>query len=131
MDLDHFIAARSLKLHQATSLQKRPLLHNTPLTFVITIGVYATFKWTFGDQKFAVLSSLCLFNAWITHQLRDALRRGLWLYPIWTDTAALSISSYLMCLLVLFLFEVVVLEAIFKSFETIAIVDNIRNLIDV
>merc|ERR1711894_464761 len=115
MDIDHFLEAGSLKLERALSLPRRPIFHNTPLTFLLSILLYTAVKVISNDQKLAVLSSLCLFNAWITHQLRDALRRGLWMYPVMANREPLSMFCYLSYLLVLFLFELFVLEMFYYS----------------
>ena len=59
LDLDHFLAARSFSLGAATSLSKRPFLHNTPLVFAIAILTYLSVKWiTTGMRKNGLLSAL-------------------------------------------------------------------------
>ena len=110
MDLDHFVAARSFKLSDATSLARRPFLHNTPLVFLISVIVFFCVKHLARDFKTAFLWSMCLLNAWLTHQLRDALRRGLWLQPLMQDTGPLTMKQYIMSLFSLFMIQSIALQ---------------------
>jgi hypothetical protein len=85
LDADHFLAARSLRLVDATRLPTRPFGH--AVAFVAASSLAA-----------AVLTphpayGLLLAAAWGSHQLRDALRRGLWLWPA-GSTPPLSLPTY-------------------------------------
>ncbi|CAF1067674.1 unnamed protein product, partial [Brachionus calyciflorus] len=82
--LDHFIAARSFKLQAATSLEKRPFLHNS--LFLIISNTILVFI----DKKF----SLLFFVSWFSHHIRDANRRGLWLGSLYT-TSPINDGLYL------------------------------------
>jgi hypothetical protein len=91
VDVDHFIAAASLHLSDATNLQARPFGHAFIFIFAASLVSYLIFKSTrLAWQTFTAL--LC-------HQLRDALRRGLWLWPLKFSTPAFSLCAVLACYL--------------------------------
>ncbi|XP_055626058.1 transmembrane protein 267 [Toxorhynchites rutilus septentrionalis] len=76
IDLDHFIEARSFHLHDATNLKNRPFLHNSMIFLVLII---LTISATIAQDSLPVSLWLAVtFIAFFTHQLRDAIRRGLW-----------------------------------------------------
>ena len=127
MDLDHFLSAKSFKLDKALSLPSRPPFHNTPLTFLLAFVIYIAVYWTVNDQKLSLMSALSLVNAWISHQLRDALRRGLWLYPVMPDTEPLSMPQYLSALFCLFFLEFVILEVTFK-YKLMLMMNNLNHV---
>lgn len=90
VDCDHFLAAGSLRLASATSLATRPLAHC--LWAVPPAAALA------GLLTKQVRSSLLVTSAIFSHQLRDAIRRGLWLWPVRAElgsTAPLSWPVYL------------------------------------
>ena len=72
LDFDHFLAARSLSLEAATQLSSRPLGHSVLFICVCTLF----FHLAFSSPMYSVLVSSALFS----HQLRDALRRGFYLW---------------------------------------------------
>jgi hypothetical protein len=84
VDVDHFIAAGSLTLHDATNLQTRQwcLFHN-PLACI----VLATLSHCYGLRP--RLAALLIIGMG-THILRDAQRTGILLYP-WGVTPAIPI----------------------------------------
>ncbi|OWF50613.1 transmembrane protein 267-like [Mizuhopecten yessoensis] len=98
VDVDHVIAARSINLHDLTSLPSRPHFHAT--TIIIPIAVIL---WTLGDvyrdSFFGLLCPLFIV-AWLSHHIRDAARRGLWLPPF-GSTPVLSQSLYIVTLMAL------------------------------
>lgn len=73
LDVDHFLAAASLRLNDAMTLSTRPFGH--AVLFVVTSVAIVR----------AVLPSsdawLLLAVAWGSHHLRDSIKRGLWLAP--------------------------------------------------
>ncbi|CAN0491457.1 unnamed protein product, partial [Scytosiphon promiscuus] len=73
LDLDHFLAAGSIRLSQATGLSNRPWCHSVVALFVAALVTSAL---THNKRAAAAV-----FSAGASHQLRDATRRGLWLYP--------------------------------------------------
>ncbi|XP_058463730.1 transmembrane protein 267 [Malaya genurostris] len=76
IDLDHFIEAKSLSLHDATNLTERPFLHNSSIFLILLISMIGAIA-----SKVQYSMSLWLtvnFIAFFTHQLRDAIRRGFW-----------------------------------------------------
>ena len=73
MDLDHFIAAGSWRLSDATSLPSRPFMHAvTTIVFITAVLAY------FPSQRH---NAVLVFVATMSHQIRDAVRRGLWFWP--------------------------------------------------
>lgn len=73
LDADHFIAARSLRLGAALTLPSRPFGHAA--AFVVAAAAAA------GLVSPRSPLWLLLITSWGSHQLRDAMRRGLWLWP--------------------------------------------------
>ncbi|CAM9877347.1 unnamed protein product, partial [Ectocarpus fasciculatus] len=73
LDLDHFLAAGSLRLSRATGLAGRPWGHCVAALIVAALAVAAL--------THNARAAFCVFSAGATHQLRDSTRRGLWLYP--------------------------------------------------
>ncbi|GBM61836.1 Transmembrane protein 267 [Araneus ventricosus] len=91
VDLDHFLMAKSLKFKDAISLSSRPPFHNTTFVamFAISLILVMHFK---GNELFENIGWYILVAA-ISHHLRDAQRRGLWLWP-WR-TRPLNYTNYL------------------------------------
>nr|XP_002739951.1 PREDICTED: transmembrane protein C5orf28 homolog [Saccoglossus kowalevskii] len=97
LDIDHFISAKSLKLKDAVSLPSRPLFHATSLIPVIA-SVIALIEY-FCAGKYRLKPVWLIFTtAWLSHHLRDAVRRGLWFWPI-GSTPALPYWLYMICIL--------------------------------
>ncbi|CAH1964038.1 unnamed protein product [Acanthoscelides obtectus] len=79
IDLDHFVAARSLRLEDATNLKHRPPLHCSTFPLLTCfILLLASYHLEMIELK---RSTLILFAAFFTHHVRDGTRRGLWIYP--------------------------------------------------
>lgn len=78
IDLDHFLEARSLSLHAATSITYRPFLHcsTIPLILLCTFCIISCLNYF---KTSLALGILCC--AFITHHTRDAIRRGYWFCP--------------------------------------------------
>ncbi|XP_012278053.1 transmembrane protein 267 [Orussus abietinus] len=80
VDLDHFIVARSWKLHDATHLERRPFLHCSTLPiiiwlFLLSISIMYNLPNT-NDYAWIILAGF------LSHHIRDATRRGMWFCPI-------------------------------------------------
>ena len=82
MDVDHFLAAGSFRLDAALHLSRRPFGH----ALIAPVAALAIGR----CRRPGVLCA----TAWLSHQLRDALRRGLWLWPL-ASTPALPWRGYL------------------------------------
>ncbi|KAK7497776.1 hypothetical protein BaRGS_00010910 [Batillaria attramentaria] len=80
IDVDHFLAAKSLQLQDAVNLKHRPPFHSTSLVLMLTSTLWCVSSLlpTLPLKKPALL----LLTAWLSHHLRDANRRGLWFPPI-------------------------------------------------
>lgn len=84
IDIDHFIEANSWTLHGATHLSRRPFAHSVIFAVVLPISIYLAHRliWTSTTHHSSIYWGLFSWNVLISHQLRDALRRGLWLWPL-------------------------------------------------
>ncbi|XP_076622818.1 transmembrane protein 267 [Colletes latitarsis] len=80
IDVDHFIAACSWKLSDATHLQKRPFMHCTtlPIALWFMLNFYSSI---FNHPKLSYYSWMMLAS-FLSHHIRDGTRRGLWFCPI-------------------------------------------------
>lgn len=95
VDADHFLAARSLSLSRATSRSRRPPAHSA-LLLAACVAVTALCqpwlaRWlrrrvprAYGPSVTSAASHLpaLVLAAWGAHLLRDAARRGVWLWPL-------------------------------------------------
>eukprot|EP00050_Salpingoeca_kvevrii_P009861 m.5235 g.5235 ORF g.5235 m.5235 type:complete len:216 (+) comp2491_c0_seq1:67-714(+) len=104
IDADHFFAARSLHLGDALALgTERPPLHSTLVLALIVLVAAAIARvlpaqTNIGSAARAVPWMLSV--AFFTHHLRDAYRRGFWLYPL-PFTVPIRRSTYLVVLAIL------------------------------
>jgi len=89
LDLDHFLAAGSLRLQDATRLSHRPFGHA-----LLAAGCLGALAALLTRQR---RKGVLVATAILSHQLRDALRRGMWLFPL-GSTAPLPFPVYLVCL---------------------------------
>eukprot|EP01031_Cornospumella_fuschlensis_P038235 gene38235-46462_t len=83
LDVDHFIAAGSASLSDATSLPHRPFGHALAFVPCVSILYYVLTK----NSRIAKL----LFVSLLSHHLRDAMKRGLWLWPMEYSTPPIPI----------------------------------------
>ncbi|CDS41119.1 hypothetical transcript [Echinococcus multilocularis] len=88
VDIDHFIATGSLSIKAAQSLPGRPFLHWSgclvALAVVLLVGSSMIQHHWFAVPRLVrqtVDGGWITLVAWSSHQLRDSLRRGLWLWP--------------------------------------------------
>lgn len=106
LDVDHFLAANSWTITAATHLQLRPFGHSVLFACSIPIGVYIGVRWcssagTTSHQASAIYWAIFSWSALFSHQLRDALRRGLWFYPLNYSSPPLSKLTVLVIYLVM------------------------------
>ncbi|EEY67141.1 uncharacterized protein PITG_04076 [Phytophthora infestans T30-4] len=79
LDIDHFIAAGALNLAKATHLHGRPFGHS--VTFIIAV-VWLVTRYSKKCQARKRRNRVSfIVVAWLSHQLRDGMRRGLWFWP--------------------------------------------------
>ncbi|RVE47646.1 hypothetical protein evm_007743 [Chilo suppressalis] len=98
IDIDHFMVARSLHFKDLFGLKQRGIFHCTTLWLVITA---TSFLYSYLCSKNNILvATFMLFIAFTSHHLRDANRRGFWLYPL-GHTAA--VPTYMYIILTMFL----------------------------
>eukprot|EP00981_Chlorochromonas_danica_P011116 scaffold3756_cov180-Ochromonas_danica.AAC.8 len=94
VDVDHFLAARSLSLYNATHLPARPFGHAVLFILLITLLIYGITS----SRGYAAM----VFCSLTCHQLRDGLRRGLWLWPLGsTSPLPLTVVLLLYAMLIL------------------------------
>lgn len=84
LDADHFLSARSASLDSALHLPGRPLGHALPVAVLLAAMVEAGAALIRRHARWLWMprwpGAMCLL-AWVSHQLRDACRRGMWLWP--------------------------------------------------
>ncbi|XP_055536911.1 transmembrane protein 267 isoform X3 [Wyeomyia smithii] len=83
IDLDHFIEAKSFHLEDATSLSRRPFLHNSSIFMALLGSIVVAVS--LPQHLLASLWLSVTFVAFFTHQLRDAIRRGFWFRAPYLD----------------------------------------------
>ena len=83
LDVDHFIAARSLAIKDALKLPNRPFAHNTTVILAGAALLYLLFHCypNLGAPFTRGLPLMFLISTF-SHHLRDADRRGIWLGPL-------------------------------------------------
>ena len=84
VDVDHFLAAGSLSLAEATALPRRPLTHSLTLGLVLVVA----------SELWLGRWGLAVSLPYLQHLLRDGMRRGLWLWPL-GHTPPLTLAVYL------------------------------------
>lgn len=91
IDVDHFLAAKSLRIQDALNLPSRPAFHSTSLIFLATFSLYAISKYCFCLRRYPWV----FFLSALQHHTRDATRRGYSLPPF-GSTPPLPTILYLM-----------------------------------
>ncbi|KAH9390676.1 hypothetical protein TYRP_022820 [Tyrophagus putrescentiae] len=90
IDVDHIFAAGSLNIAAMASLERRPVMHNTPLVVLISAAAFLSFHLfscqfsSFNKEHHHLhlhLLWLHFLVASLTHHIRDGLRHGL-LFPL-------------------------------------------------
>ncbi|WAR29641.1 TM267-like protein, partial [Mya arenaria] len=98
VDVDHFIAAKSLSLEAALSLPSRPPFHATTVIFLVDLILLIMAAILKSGTPLTL--ALMFTVAWFSHHVRDGTRRGLWLPPF-TETPPLSGLAYLGLIMVI------------------------------
>lgn len=128
LDLDHFLAAGSLwNLHGALRLKDRPPGHCLTSLFALTALCWASIQYGNGSgnrrdrlhhsfcccrcsssccgwwprKEDSVRYSLLFLSATLSHQLRDAIRRGIWFCHIGVSTSPIPFGIYLIMIVML------------------------------
>jgi hypothetical protein len=94
LDVDHFIAARSLRPSLALALTERPFGH--ALLFLVAATALAACCAATAPRVVPAMAPLAVAVAWGTHQLRDATKRGFFLWPLRAHTPAVPYAVYLL-----------------------------------
>lgn len=76
VDIDHFISAGSLHLTAATHLPSRPFGHAVSFVLLIATVLHLSLR------SIAPWASSAYLVSSMSHLVRDASRRGLWLWPL-------------------------------------------------
>ncbi|KAK7864011.1 hypothetical protein R5R35_000117 [Gryllus longicercus] len=92
IDIDHFIAARSVKLTDALNLTSRPFLHCSSVVFLLCV-IFISVSSVFNLKEITTFGWI-LFAAFVSHHIRDATRRGLWIWPF-GSTAPIPYNIYI------------------------------------
>ncbi|XP_014219507.1 transmembrane protein 267 [Copidosoma floridanum] len=79
IDVDHFIAAESMDINDATHLKYRPFLHCTTIPIVLWAVMNVIAKLTSSTNL--IICSWMIFGSFLSHHIRDGNRRGLWFWP--------------------------------------------------
>ncbi|KAM3955043.1 transmembrane protein 267-like [Aphomia sociella] len=79
IDVDHIFVARSLQWKDMTNLKQRGIFHCTTFWLIITTFLLS-YSYIYKKNNIHVLSWM-LIVAFTSHHIRDANRRGLWIYP--------------------------------------------------
>lgn len=86
IDVDHFISALSFRLEDAVKLTSRPAAHSV----LFGIAIVGLLAWCAPARS--RLPSIVAY-AFISHHLRDSIRRGLYFYPIGGNSPPLPYFS--------------------------------------
>lgn len=88
IDLDHFAAAGSIHINDATSLIHRPPLHGSTIWLLLWATLLLLHWHCPSGNCITMWSCWCphhlswmVFAAFSSHHIRDALRRGIWMPP--------------------------------------------------
>ncbi|CAK1592049.1 unnamed protein product [Parnassius mnemosyne] len=98
IDVDHFIAARSFRLKDLTKVKERGIFHCTSY-WILLKTVLLIYSHITRRLDIYILTFM-LTLAYTSHHVRDANRRGLWLYPF-GHTPPFSKYFYIFLLMIL------------------------------
>ncbi|GLD98905.1 hypothetical protein PINS_up020959 [Pythium insidiosum] len=95
LDIDHFIAAGALSLRGATHLRGRPFGHSVTFVMAVVGVIWGISRRAGATPSRCMRRASLVVIAWMSHQLRDAVRRGLWCWPL-GSTPAIPYPLYLL-----------------------------------
>ncbi|ESO82880.1 hypothetical protein LOTGIDRAFT_229868 [Lottia gigantea] len=101
IDLDHFLAAKSLFIQDALSLSERPPFHASTIVIIL-----AATCWLIGyilHLHCSKILGLLFLSSGFSHHIRDGWRRGLWFPPL-GSTQPIPYNLYIVLILILPLF---------------------------
>lgn len=123
VDVDHFLAAGSFKIEDATNLKTRPFLHCSSVVLASLSASALVGKLCGRAQIYKV--ALIALVAVASHHLRDAIRRGLWLWPF-GSTGPLKLYVYYLGLACIVLLATLALKLAPQAAPTAAHVPLVR-----
>ncbi|KAG6463782.1 transmembrane protein 267 [Manduca sexta] len=80
IDIDHVIAAWSLQWKDITNAKQRGIFHATTFWLIVVL-ILTLYGYVIKKQSLYTLSAILLVSA-LSHHLRDANRRGIWMPPL-------------------------------------------------
>jgi hypothetical protein len=98
LDIDHFINAKSFKIAEAISLQKRPFLHNSLTLLLVNSIIFLTLAYFTPAKKNAW--TILFFISWFSHHCRDGTRHGLW-FGFMGSSMPINYNFYLLIILIM------------------------------
>jgi hypothetical protein len=98
LDIDHFINAKSFKIAEAISLQKRPFLHNSLTLLLVNSIIFLTLAYFTPAKKNAW--TILFFISWFSHHCRDGTRHGLW-FGFMGSSMPINNNFYLLIILLM------------------------------
>ncbi|KAJ8962020.1 hypothetical protein NQ314_005802, partial [Rhamnusium bicolor] len=124
IDLDHFVAAKSLQLKDATNLKQRPPLHCS--TFPLVTCILLLFVSYILQLSSVKRGTLIILTAFASHHTRDATRRGYWFYPFGcTPSIPYGIYVVTTCFIPYFmglLYEFIKINSSSNSYDRFAVI---------
>lgn len=98
IDIDHFIVAKSLNLHDLSNLNQRGIFHNTSLWLISST---ALLFYSYLQRRLNIyILTFMLILGFSSHHIRDGNRRGLLMYPL-RNTPVIDKHLYYILLAVL------------------------------
>ncbi|KAH0554473.1 transmembrane protein 267 [Cotesia glomerata] len=121
IDVDHFVEAKSFNIKDATNLDHRPFFHCTTLPIIIWAVLLVVSKLASENLYNLNYCAWILLTSFLSHHIRDATRRGLWVPPFGSTG---KIPYYFYVLLTM-LFPYFVYLSMEKYQKIIPSVDNV------
>ena len=98
LDIDHFISARSFRIADVGSLQKRPFFHNSLTLLLINLLLFVVLSYLNSNKRYTW--SILFFMSWFSHHIRDGTRRGLFFDPLGTSMV-INYNLYILIILLM------------------------------
>lgn len=84
VDIDHFLAAKSISLFEATHLSARPFGHSIAFIVLIYVAFNSLLIMIYNSNHYVQVIPTIYLQATLSHLIRDSSRRGLWLYSTYS-----------------------------------------------